>query len=109
MALALATNWALVSAVVAVLLVVLLLLLLPHPAAANPRISTPMIAIAASRLGRDRFWSAEARSGWGGWGIGLLWFLPGPCCRPNAVRCPAVWSGGASHSSELRSNGERAA
>src|SRR5437763_4934693 len=105
-ALAFARNWALVSAVVAVLLVLLLLLLLlPHPAAAKPTISAAAIATAVSRLGSGTFWFTEGRSGRSGWGIGLLWFLPGPCCRPNALRCPAgLWSGGAFHSPELRSN-----
>src|SRR5205823_10546486 len=91
MALAFARNSVLVSAVVAVLLVLLvLLLLLPHPAAAKPTISAAAIATAVSRLGSGTFWFTEAGSGRSGWGIGLLWFLPGPCRRPNARRCPAV-------------------
>src|SRR5438128_4577822 len=89
-AFAFARNSVLVSAVVAVLLVLLLLLLLlPQPAAAKPTISAAAIATAVSRLGGGAFWFTEARSGRSGCGIGLLWFLPGPCRRPNALRCPA--------------------
>src|SRR5882757_7509267 len=90
-ALAFARNWGLVTAVVAVPpVLLLLLLLLPHPPAASPTITAAAIAAAVSRLGSGTFWFTAGRSGWSGWGIGLLWFLPGPCRRPNALRCPAA-------------------